>query len=89
MPFIRIGNLIDGKDVGYWCSKYAAEVKRNAEMADALETTALAMDLRAGKKLTENAYNRVMEKYGGAMAASYLEIAEALGTVRVTRKDDK
>ncbi len=32
MAFIRIGNLIDGQDVGYWCKQYVEERKKNDEL---------------------------------------------------------
>lgn len=134
MAYVRIGNLIDGQDVGYWCNMYAEEQKKNAEWEasfdlydralrrgteqwrndpeneshilpdtakmmtwivdqldiqnDALKTSALAMDMRAGWALTEDSYNRVIERYGGGMAGAYIKVCEALGTIRVTRNKD-
>ncbi len=131
MAYMRIGNLIDGQDVGYWCDLYVEEQKKNADWEasfelydralqrgtekwrddpenphdilpdtaemmvwivdqldikdDALKTAAIAMDMRAGWALTEDAYNRVMKKFGGGMAVAYKKICEALGTIRVAK----
>ncbi len=156
MAFIRVGDLIDGQDVGYWCKQYARQksradalqtevddweasfelydnacrrgikmwqddpdnpseiwpdgaklivwlmakldiksdsyeaisdtIARIGDLESALKTSAVAMDMRAGWALTEDAYNRVMDKFGGGMAHAYVEVCEALGTIRVTKK---
>ncbi len=138
VAYIRIGDLIDGQDVGYWCKRYVEQQERadtlqaevddweasfelydralrrgtekwrddpenphdilpdTAKMMvwivdqldikdDALKTAAIAMDMRAGWALTEDAYNRVMRVFGGGMAVAYKKICEALATIRVAK----
>lgn len=51
-----------------------------AAMEAALKRVAVAIDLKAGENIDQEAYRRAMDRHGGGMAAAYIQVCEALGT---------